>query len=288
MIELNDYFLKYHEYQLKSFEEFLSIKKNENIKLRQKFLSEKLSEVNLFKEDCYSSFFIQFMDYFDFLSFSENDEIIISKLKDLGFTTSLKYLTNIDNLELEIRRLDKIDGLLIFPYNYLFACYAYLTSKFKIESYESFQGTTEYNGIEVNNLFMDTKKRVRRKNIKTSPDEFYFDKEMRDLSDGFDRLVRLTTNEIYNSKKILLKIYNGNYRDFLDLFQFHHTTISKNAALEELFPLFMLIFKDKKLLNEPDFFDYYDELLENSGEQFYDKNYRKYKISRVRDILKEK
>ncbi|MBP9848493.1 MAG: hypothetical protein KBC58_03565 [Flavobacterium sp.] len=264
----------------------MSLIKSKNLHFKQKFLTEKFIGINFFKEDCYSSFFIQFLPYLEFITFSKNDEIITSKLKDLGFSnTSLKYLTTINDLELEIKKLEETEGLHIFPYQYLFASYTYITTKFKIESYESFFGTSKYNGTEVNNLFIDTFKRSRRNNNKTSSDEFYFDKKMNDLCYSYDRL---TTNEIYNSKKRLLKIYNGNYSVFSELFQFHHTTISKNDALEILFPLFMLIFKDKKLLNETDFFDYYDKILENSGEQFYDKNYRKYKISKVRDILKEK
>ncbi len=286
MVDLNEYFLKYHAIELNSFDNFLSLIKSKNLHFKQKFLTEKFIGINFFKEDCYSSFFIQFLPYLEFITFSKNDEIITSKLKDLGFSnTSLKYLTTINDLELEIKKLEETEGLHIFPYQYLFASYTYITTKFKIESYESFFGTSKYNGTEVNNLFIDTFKRSRRNNNKTSSDEFYFDKKMNDLCYSYDRL---TTNEIYNSKKRLLKIYNGNYSVFSELFQFHHTTISKNDALEILFPLFMLIFKDKKLLNETDFFDYYDKILENSGEQFYDKNYRKYKISKVRDILKEK
>lgn len=286
MVNLNEYFIKYHTIELSNFDNFLSLIKSENLHFKEKFLAEKFIPINFFKKKCYSSFFIQFIPFLDFLTFSKNDEIILSKLKDLGFSNaSLKYVTTIDDLELEIKKLEKTEGLHIFPYQYLFASYTYLTTKFKIESYESFFGTSIYNRIEVNNLFIDTFKRSRRNRNKTSPNEFYFDKEMNDFCDSFDSLI---TNEIYNSKKRLLKIYNGNFSDFSDLFQFHHTTISKNDALEKLFPLFMLIFKDKKLLNEAEFIDYYDKLVENSGEEFYDKNYRKYKITKVRDILKEK
>lgn len=286
MVDLNEYFLKYHAIELNSFDNLLSLIKSNNSYFKHKFLTEKFIGINCFKEDCYSSFFIQFLPYLDFITFSKNDEIITSKLKDLGFSdASLKYITTINDLELEIRKLEKTEGLHIFPYQYLFASYSYITTKFKIESYESFFGTSKYNGTEVNNLFIDSFKRSRRKNNKTSSDEFYFDKKMNDLCHSYDRL---TTNKINDSKKRLLKIYNGNYSVFSELFQFHHTTISKNDALELLFPFFMLLFKDKKLLNETDFFAYYDKLLENNGEQFYDKSYRKYKISKVRDILKDK
>lgn len=286
MTDLNEYFLKNHALELNSFDNFLSLIKTKNLHFKQKFLTEKFIGINFFKEDCYNSFFIQFLPYLDFITFSKNDEIITSKLKDLGFNnSSLKYLSSINDLEFEIKKLEETEGLYIFPYHYLFASYAYITTKFKIESYESFFGTLKYNGTEVNNLFIDTFKRSRRNKNKTTSCEFCFDTKMYNL---FDRYDRLTTDESYNSKKRLLKIYNGNYNAFSELFQFHHTTISKNDALERLFPLFMLIFKDKKLLNESDFFDYYNKLLESSGEQFYDKNYRKYKISKVRDILNEK
>lgn len=289
MIEPIDKALEYYHLQCDYFEEFIITTKQENIKFRQKFLSEKFVAIKYFKEDCYSSFYLQFIPYFDFLAFSKNEEDIISKLKELGFTnSSLKYLTDIDEIGIEIRKLLNFDGLVILPFNYIVSIHSFLTIKFKMESYESFFGIQKYNGVDVNNLYLESFRRSRRKNNISRLQEQDYEKYMIELNNNFDELLKIFFDEAIESKKMMLKILIGNYNVFIYNIQFQYNGISKNIALEALFPLFKTVFRDKKLLDEKEFIAYHNELLKSTGEKFYEKKYRKYKLTKVRDILKLK
>lgn len=285
---LKDGLSKYLKHDSHCFEKLLEKIKNDNILLKHEFMKQNFSGIETFSNSCYSTFILQFTPFFDFLTYCKNDGEVISKLKELGFyKISQKHLSCIDEIEKEIRKLSKVDGLIILPYHYLFASHAILTSQFKIDFYCEFQVEEKYNGMELNKLSKDLYKSSRRKHIKNRPDVIDFETNIKEFEKELLNFYNLNETEITNLNKMVYKIWIGNYDCFTSLFQFQIFKISKNKAYEHLFPLFKLIFK-KKLLDEDEFLKEDKKSFIENNIGYYDSNYTKYKISKVRDILKLK
>ena len=97
----------------------------------------------------------------------------------------------------------------------------------------------------------------------------------------FDRLETATSSDKGFSNKILRQSAKGNTASFYSLIDdFYCQGISKNKIYLELFPLLKLVMKDVELLS-------YDQFI-STKEEFYDAEYTKYQIARVKKILQKK
>jgi len=287
MVELpQDIKLEYDK-SLSNFENYSTKFHRKLKKVRKIILTKKFEPVlNDATTNQVSSFILQFYPYLDFLPFL-NDGEVIDKLKKVGFASNtLKWLVSVVDIEKEIKRLIHVDGLLILPYAYLFASIEHIKLKFKIEIVESFGLNKIYNKSDTNTLFIDTSNRLRRRAYQANKnhkiDNSNFEEIMQKvLDEGEDAFVSLGyEKEEYG--KVILKGLKGNSKHFLSLFlNFYNGNISKNQVFLEIFPLLKLILKDVDLLNE-------DEYNNSYKNQFYDRNYRFYKISRVKKILLQK
>jgi len=282
MIELDKKTQKLYDSEMVKYEELLSNIKSNYFEARNKFISNSFVKSNCFREECYFSFLIQFKDFLGLLAFSKNDNSVISKLNDLGFSSKLSnYMSDINLIEYEIKRLEKIDGLLIFPYNYLDICINILTTKFMIVAMDKFIGS-DYNGIETNKLHIDFINRNRRRNYiylkKPKPFksefEFLMNKQL-DLLENNAVEFELDNHELVT---LISKSLNGNYGFLKNSLIFHTDGFKKRQVYIELFPLLKLIVKDRELKSEVEFF-------ENHSEANYNNNYNLYKITKVRDLL---
>ena len=65
-----------------------------------------------------------------------------------------------------LAQLEQIDGLLIFPYEYLSNSIIFVQTNFQIETFDSFIGNVIYNGKETNKFYADLMNRIRRRNYK--------------------------------------------------------------------------------------------------------------------------
>lgn len=282
MINLDEKTQKLYEKELIQFDGFLLNIKSNYLQSKNKFLTENFIGVNRFRVECHNTFIIQFIDFLGLLVFYENDKDVITKLIDLGFSNNLhKYITNIESIEKEIKRLELIEGLLIFPNSYLIACYNYLTTKFIIEALDKFIGC-DYNGIETNKLFVDFKNRNRRRNYEKYDNPKPFKNEFEYLMNmQLDLLEKKAIEfelEKSNFTNLNLKILNGKSSFLQKSFQFETIGLSNRQVYKELFPLFKLVLKDKEFKSMFEF-DKNDYALN------YNYDYDLYKISKVRDIL---
>ncbi|TAE69154.1 MAG: hypothetical protein EAZ85_13390 [Bacteroidetes bacterium] len=284
MIELSEETLKLYQDGKKNFEAQLVSIRQECEFIKKDFLSKDFNIYNSKDEinSCYS-FFLQFVPYLNYLIYFSKDEEVISKLKSCGFTyTTLKWMIDINEIESEIRRLEKIEGLLIFPDSYLYSCIFYVSSKFRLNALEYFIGNVSYNGLVTNKIHVDFTKRIRRRNYnhnnksKLSKDDF--ENLMNEQIDLLEKKSIENGKDKSKSIKSLLKLLHGDCGSIYELFQFSTKGISKNSVYFELFPLLKMIVKDKKLKSETEFFD-------NTAEQVYNNDYRLYRISKVKDIL---
>ncbi len=120
---------------------------------------------------------------------------------------------------------------------------------------------------------LDFTKRKRRKNYKnpknTKPNKNEFESLMNELLEKFEK---------FEFSNLYAKTLMGNYGFLKNSLIFKTNGISKRQVYYELFPLLMLIIKDKKIFNEIEFH-------EIEIESIYYNNYRLYRISKVRDIL---
>lgn len=284
MIDLPEETLKTYQDGKNNFEEQLISIRQECEFIKKDFLAKDFNIYNSEAEinACYS-FFLQFVPYLNHLIYFSKDEEVISKLKSYGFTyATLKWMININEIESEIRRLEKIEGLLIFPHGYLYSCIFYVSSKFRLNALEYFLGNVSYNGLVTNKIHVDFTKRIRRwnynQNNKSKPSKDEYENLMNQKIDLLEKKSIENGEDKSKSIKSLLKLLHGNCGSIHELFQFSTKGISKNSVYFELFPLLKMIVKDKKLKSETEFFD-------NTAEQVYNNDYRLYRISKVKDIL---
>ncbi len=211
------------------------------------------------------------------------DEEVIQKLKDYQFAShTLKWMVRIEEITYEINRLSAIEGLFFMPYSYLFAVEAHLSTKLRIKFMEDFELSIRYNNEDTNVVFVDFDKRIRRrdynKKMQQTPKMGPFEKQMNKI---FDRLETATSSDKGFSNKILRQSAKGNTASFYSLIDdFYCQGISKNKIYLELFPLLKLVMKDVELLSNDQFI--------STKEEFYDAEYTKYKIARVKKILQKK
>ena len=284
MIDLPQETLKLYNTSKNDFENLLNTIQEDCKKIKIDFLSK---EFYVLKEkaeiiDCYR-FFLQFTPYLNQLIFFSNDDEVISKLKKFGFNyATLKWMIDSNEIESEIRRLESIEGLLIFPHSYLSACIIYVSSKFQLDAFEHFIGNENYNGVYTNKLYVDSLNRFRRrdfslnKNLKPYKDEFEY--LMNEQLDLLEKTAVDNDEEISKASKFVLKTLNGNSGNINELLQFSKSGISKSRVFYELFNLLKLILKEKKYKSEIEFY-------ENDNELIYNYNYRLYRISKVRDFF---
>jgi hypothetical protein len=284
MIDLPEETLKVYQDGKKNFEEQLVSIRQECEIIKKDFLTKDFIIYNSEAEinACYS-FFLQFVPYLNHLIYFSKDEEVISKLKSCGFTyATLKWMIDINEIESEIRRLEKIDGLLIFPHAYLYSCIFYVSSKFHLNALEYFIGNVSYNGIVTNKIHVDFTKRIRRRNYnhnnKTKLSKNEYENVMNEKIDLLEKKSSENGENNTKSIKFILKLLHGDCGSIYELFQFSTKGISKSSFYFELFPLLKMLVKDKKLKSETEFFD-------NTAEQVYNNDFRLYRISKVKDIL---
>lgn len=284
MIDLPIETLKLYNESVKNFENQLIKIQEDCKKNKANFLSKDFCTLNTNAEiKNFFSFFLQFTPYLNQLIFFSNDDEVIAKLKKYGFKyASLKWMIDINEIESEIRRLEKIKGLLIFPEVYLSFCIIYASSKFQLDAFEHFIGNVNYNGLYTNKLYVDLINRFRRRNYKkinnSKPSKDMFDYLMNEQLDLLENKAIENGEEKSKASKFVLKTLNGNSGNINELLQFAISGISKSKAYYELFPLLKLILKDKKYKSEIEFY-------ENNNIANYNNNYRLYKISKVRDFF---
>lgn len=68
MNEFNTNNLKIYELEKLYFEKLLLKIRETNFYLKQEFIQKKFIEINHFKKDCYSTFFVQFLPYLELIS----------------------------------------------------------------------------------------------------------------------------------------------------------------------------------------------------------------------------
>jgi hypothetical protein len=284
MIELPQETLKLYNTSKNDFENLLVKIQEDCKKIKIDFLAKEFYVLKSKPEinDC-DSFFLQFTPFLNQLIFFSKDDEVISKLKKYGFNNAtLKWMIDINEIESEIRRLEKIEGLLIFPHSYLSACIIYVSSKFQLDAFEHFIGNKNHNGLYTNKLYVDSFNRFRRRNYKLinslKPYKDEFEYLMNEQLDLLEKTAIDNYEEISKASKFVLKTLNGNSGNINELFQFSKNGISNSSVYCELFNLLKLILKEKKYKSETEFF-------ENDSISKYKNDYRLYKISKVRDFF---
>lgn len=284
MIDLPQETLKLYNTSKNDFENLLVTIQEDCKKIKIDFLAKEFNVLKSKPEinDC-DSFFLQFIPFLNQLIFFSKDDEVISKLKKYGFNNAtLKWMIDINEIESEIRRLENIEGLIIFPHSYLSACIIYVSSKFQLDAFEHFIGNKNHNGLYTNKLFVDSFNRFRRRNyslnnnLKPYKDEFEY--LMNKQLDLLEKKAIDNDEEISKASKFILKTLNGNSGNINELFQFSTSGISKSSVHYELFSLLKLILKEKKYKSETEFY-------ENDNTANYKNDYRLYKISKVRDFF---
>jgi hypothetical protein len=257
--------------------------KRKSISAKEILLNEEFDPFpNNGSQDDKIDFVLQFMPFIRDLTLFPDEEVL-QKLKDYQFAShTLKWMVRIEEITFEINRLTKIEGLFFMPYAFLFAVESHLSTKLLINFIEDFELSIDYNNEETNILFVDFDKRIRRreynKKMNQTPKMDAFEKQMNKI---FDRLEGVTSADEGFSNKILRQSAKGNTASFYSLMDmFYCQGISKNKIYLELFPLLKLVMKDVELLS-------YDQFI-HTKEEFYDADYTKYQIARVKKILQKK
>lgn len=257
--------------------------KRKSISAKEILLNEEFDPFpNNGSQDDKIDFVLQFMPFIRDLTLFPDEEVI-QKLKDYQFASrTLKWMVRIEEITYEINRLSEIQGLFFMPYAFLFAVEAHLSTKLLINFIEDFELSIDYNNEETNILFVDFDKRIRRreynKKMNQTPKMDAFEKQMNKI---FDRLETATSEDEGFSNKILRQSAKGNTASFYSLMDmFYCQAISKNKIYLELFPLLKLVMKGVELLS-------YDQFIQTK-EEFYDADYSKYQIARVKKILQKK
>jgi hypothetical protein len=287
MIILPDETLKLYNESKHHFEELLIKIKLDSETKKSIFLKEDFFSFNKYGDKNETANFInQFIPFLNHIIFFPKDNEVIAKLKKYEFSIGiLKWMIDIEEIESEIRRLEKVDGLLIFPLLYLSNCINFVSSQFQIEVFENFCDNINHNNFITNKLYADYINRNRRRNYNNSRETKTFKSDFEntmnqylDKLDNMSDVLGLDTNEL---NTYVAKSLKGNYEIMRDFIIFKNFGISKRKAYCEHFELFKMVFKHRKLKSEHEFYE-----TKNGIE--YNNNYNLYKISKVRDILKMK
>lgn len=228
------------------------------------------------------NFVNQFIVFVSDLTLFPDDEIL-SKLRELKFAkNALKWFVNLDEILNELERLTNIDGLFFLPNSFLFAITNHLKIKFNVNLIENFDLNVDYNNTETNIIYKDFAKRYKRREYNENKNQIgkmdNFEIVMNNLLNNFEIA---TENNKGLTNKILLESAKGNtsyYYTMLDLF--YCEGISRDKIYLEFFPLLKLIIKDYELLTYEEFYE--------SDKNNYELNYNRYKIARVKKIIKKK
>lgn len=263
------------------FEEALSELKHDSIIIKKQFLNLKIKHYN----DCDNvhNFVLQLFDFIPFIVLFKNEIEVNYKLKEIGIKNEvLLWMIDLKDIEAEIRRLNQINGLTILPFDFLFAVRSHLDLKFKVGLIDFLGLSEDYNNSISNTLFVDTNNRIRRRNyegkLERKASKSIFEQQMNKQLDKDGEIHVKIGNSYEDYQSSLLKNLKGNTSNFLELIFFNlKNRISKRKVFLELFPLLKLILKDVELLSKDEFHNLKDE--------YYDGNYEKYKISRVKKIL---
>ena len=209
------------------------------------------------------------------------DEEILEKLRSLGFANrTLRWMVNIENIRFELDKLAEIEGLMIARVYSLKAIQLHLDTKFKTSMLEDFELTEIHNKVEKNKLSREFEKlwarRIYRMErniaIKLDPYEvsmnLLFDQIS--LNEGVDEAA---------AKKLFLTLAKGDTSMLISLLgKFGCIGISERQVHLEMFPLLKMIMKDVEMLSEVDY--------HKKKESNYDADYTKYKIARVKKIVR--
>lgn len=286
MIILPDEPLKLYNESKSHFEELLIKIKSDSETKKRIFLKEDFFSFNKYADENEKASYInQFIPFLNHIIFFQNDNEVIAKLKKYGFLkVFLRWMVDIDEIESEIRRLEKIDGLLIFPLQYLSNCLNFVSSQFQIEVFEIFLGNIYHNSFLTNKLYVDYINRNRRRSYKNSKEtntyKSDFENAMNQYLDKLDNESYLLGIERSELNAYIAKNLKGNNEIMHDFIIFKNIGISKRKAYCEHFPLFKMVFKHKKLKSE---YEFNDDI-----EVKYNNDYILYQVSKVRDILKMK
>lgn len=284
MIDLDVETLKIYNASKNEFENKLNKIQEDCKKIRIDFLSEEFFSYEPKAEiNNRISFFLQFKPFLSHLIFFQKDDEVISKLKKYDFNNAtLKWMININEIEYEIRRLENLEGLFIFPEEYLSSCINYVSLKFELDAYEHFIGNITYNGLNTNKLYVDWVNRFRRRNYNqinnSKPHKSEFELLMNEQIDLLENKAIEIGEDKSIASKFILKSLNGNSGNINDSFQFLTSGISISNFYYEFFHLLKLILKEKKYKSKREFY-------ENDNVEIYNNSYRLYKISKVRDFF---
>lgn len=229
------------------------------------------------------NYVLQFIDYIIDLVLFPDEEVII-KLKEMKFANhSLKWFVNIEDILVEIERLNNIEGLFLLPNTYLFAVNSHLQVKLFVSIIEGFELNTFYNNSETNLLFKDISERYRRKDYNDKKGQT---PKLKGFESNIYNMLNWLENKCNHDKafvrKMMLQTFNGNSSIHITLFQlFYNEGISKDRVYYELFPLLKIIMKDYELLSE-------EEFISSGKDNKYEANYSRYKIARTKKILQKK
>lgn len=272
-----------YEEDVKKYNSKIEKLKRKSISAKEILLNEQFEPFpNNGSHDDKIDFVLQFMPFIRDLTLFPDEEVI-QKLKDYKCAShTLRWMVRIEEIIFEINRLTKIEGLFFMPYVFLFAVEAHLSTKLLINFMEDFELSIRYNNEDTNILFVDFDKRIRRrdynKKMHQTPKMDAFEKQMNNL---FNRLESANSADKGFSNKILRQSAKGNTASFYSLLDmFYCKGISKNKIYLELFPILKLIMKDVQLLS-------YDQFI-STKDEFYDAEYTKYQIARVKKILQKK
>jgi hypothetical protein len=280
----------YNDYlnSLLRFESVLRDKKKYIYKKRRQFL-----KYNFYKHDDQNlkeaeySYITQFVPWIPFLVLCGNDEEIKAKLKEFKVKEStLNLMIDIDKIVFEIRRLQKIDGLLIFPEELLINSINYGEIVFLKTLLDEVLPDHNYNNgnktsieIYLINFFrrylyrLEVNKAVGEKII--SFDDLMvaeLDEKVKNIleaGESPDEVTKQFRKIVLGDLKIILNSFNT----------FFIVGISKNEYYSQLFGFLKQVVKNSKMLDEDTFYKF-------DIDGYYKGDYRFYKISRVKNLLK--
>jgi hypothetical protein len=228
-----------------------------------------------------TAFVRQFVDLIGDLALFP-DEQVLNKLYSLDFANrTLRWMVDIDEILVEMIRLLKIGGFLFEPLPFLVAINGHLSVKLKISMFEDFELIESYNNSETNIVFSDYDKRFNRRKYQEQKNEEVPKTEFEGLmNEQIDFFKNITNEDEATAKAFFVKMARGDTSYFIsELNKFQCFKISKRQVYLELFPLLKMILKDVEMLSEVDY--------HKKKESNYDADYTKYRISRVKKILKK-
>ena len=258
--------------------------KSKSIAAKKLLFTEKFEPfLNNGNKDNTIEFLMQFFEIVSDLTLFPDNEVF-SKLKELSFSHySLRWFVDIEDILIEIERINNLKGVFILPSYYLFNITSHLKFKMIIGLIQDFGLNTSYNNADTNIVYKDFSERYRRRE--------YNEKLMqKPKMDFFEQLMNLIfdLNKIRGDKdnpmdkRTFLQPFKDNTSFFYSkLDSFYCQGISRDKVYKELFPLVKMVLKDYEFLTEEEFWG-------KGKDANYDGNYNKYKISRVKKILQKK